>query len=121
MLDNKNLVLAVFLSVAILFAFHLLTQWLHPPSAPVPPSSQTQTGRPTTPAAPPGTVPGGDIAPPGVGTAAPAPGAAPAAGAPSAGGLSRTQVLAQSPRVRIDTPSLHGSIALIGGRIDDVT
>jgi YidC/Oxa1 family membrane protein insertase len=120
MLDNKNLVLAVLLSVAILFAFHLLTQWLHPPSAPVPPSSQTQTGRPTTPAAPPGTVPGGDIAPPGVATGVSAPGARPAPGAPSAG-LSRTQVLAQSPRVRIDTPSVHGSIARIGGRIDDVT
>src|SRR5512144_82772 len=120
MLDNKNLILAVFLSVAILFGFHLLTQWLHPPSAPVPSSPPTQTGHPATPAAPPATLPGAGIAPPGVGTAAPAPGATPAAGAPS-GGLSRAEILAQSPRVRIDTPSVHGSIALIGGRIDDVT
>ena len=30
-------------------------------------------------------------------------------------------MLAQTPRVRIDTPGMHGSIALIGGRIDDVT
>ena len=115
MLDNKNLILAVFLSVAILFGFHLLTQTLHPPSAPAPPPSQTQSARPTAPATPPATVPGAGIAPPGVATGTP--GATPA---PSAE-LSRTQVLAQSPRVRIDTPSVHGSIALIGGRIDDVT
>src|SRR5512144_3432900 len=98
MLDNKNLILAVFLSVAILFGFHLLTQWLHPPSAPVLSSPPTQTARPATPAAPPGTLPGAGIAPPGVGTTAPAPGATPAARAPS-GALSRAQILAQSPRV----------------------
>jgi YidC/Oxa1 family membrane protein insertase len=112
MLDNKNLILAVFLSVAILFGFHLLTQMLHPPSAPAPAPSQTQSSRPTTPATPPAAVLGGAIAPPGAATgAAPAP----------TGALSRRQILAQSPRVRIDTPSVHGSIALIGGRIDDVT
>ena len=34
--------------------------------------------------------------------------------------LPRAQALAQSPRARIDTPSLQGSIALTGGRIDDL-
>jgi YidC/Oxa1 family membrane protein insertase len=120
MLENKNLLLAVVLSVAILFGFHLLTQTLYPKPAPVPPSSQTQTARPTTPATPPTIVPGTGIAPPGVGTGASAPGVTPVAPAPSAA-QGRTQILAQSPRVRIDTPSVHGSIALIGGRIDDVT
>ena len=34
--------------------------------------------------------------------------------------LSRAQALAKSPRVAIQTPSLSGSIALKGGRIDDL-
>jgi YidC/Oxa1 family membrane protein insertase len=35
--------------------------------------------------------------------------------------LSRREVLARSPRVAIDTPRLKGSIALTGGRIDDLS
>ena len=34
--------------------------------------------------------------------------------------LQRVQALAQAPRVRIDTPSLAGSLSLRGGRIDDL-
>jgi YidC/Oxa1 family membrane protein insertase len=50
--------------------------------------------------------------------AAPVPGqtAAPAAGAP----VTRAAALATSPRVPIETESLQGSIALKGGRIDDI-
>jgi len=33
----------------------------------------------------------------------------------------REAAIAEQPRVRIDTPRLHGSIALTGGRIDDLT
>lgn len=43
------------------------------------------------------------------------PGAAPAQTV-----ISRAQALAESPRVRIDSPSLEGSIALKGGHIDDL-
>jgi YidC/Oxa1 family membrane protein insertase len=39
---------------------------------------------------------------------------------PSSSFVDRAQALAQSPRVLIDTPSLKGSIALRGGRIDDL-
>src|SRR5437763_4757808 len=35
--------------------------------------------------------------------------------------MSRDAALALSPRVRIETPSLSGSIALKGGRIDDLS
>ena len=35
--------------------------------------------------------------------------------------MTREEALAQSPRIAIDTPSLKGSIALKGGRIDDLT
>ncbi|HWV55277.1 membrane protein insertase YidC [Pseudorhodoplanes sp.] len=34
--------------------------------------------------------------------------------------LTRDAVLAASPRVKIETPTIHGSISLRGGRIDDV-
>src|SRR5262249_56213301 len=55
----------------------------------------------------------------------PAPGTAPQAPAP--GGtmapqtMSRDAALAAAPRVRIETPSLSGSISLRGGRIDDLS
>jgi YidC/Oxa1 family membrane protein insertase len=35
--------------------------------------------------------------------------------------LPREDALALSPRIAINTPSLHGSVALIGGRLDDLT
>lgn len=34
---------------------------------------------------------------------------------------SRAERIAGVPRVRIDTPKLHGSLSLLGGRIDDLT
>jgi YidC/Oxa1 family membrane protein insertase len=48
-----------------------------------------------------------------------APSAAPSTGvaAPTA---TREEALAMSPRIAIDTPRLHGSIALKGGRLDDL-
>jgi YidC/Oxa1 family membrane protein insertase len=64
--------------------------------------------------------------------AQPAPGAQPQAGtAPTAPGqpaqtgaaqpLTRDGALAASPRIAIDTPSLQGTIALKGGRVDDLS
>jgi YidC/Oxa1 family membrane protein insertase len=65
------------------------------------------------------------------GQATPQPGASPTNGRPVPGGqptatpqpgsVSRAQMLAQSPRVAIETPRIRGSIALKGGRIDDVS
>lgn len=46
-----------------------------------------------------------------------APGAAPTAAVPL---KTRDAALADSPRIAIDTPRIHGSIALTGGRIDDL-
>jgi len=52
---------------------------------------------------------------------APTPGvAAPGANAPAQPAMTRDQALAASPRVGIDTPRLKGSIALKGGRLDDL-
>jgi YidC/Oxa1 family membrane protein insertase len=64
---------------------------------------------------------------PGVGGDAPQVGGAPQPGASGtsqpgapATGLTRDEALAASPRVAIDTPSVKGSIALKGARIDDL-
>jgi YidC/Oxa1 family membrane protein insertase len=111
--DNKNLIVAIVLSVAVLLGWQYFfaapqaerqrqaaqqqqsTQ--ANPNAPNPPASPSQAGgaSPTVP----GTVPSTPAAPV---------------------VESRESALARSPRVAIDTPALAGSINLRGGRIDDV-
>ena len=80
------------------------------PAAGTPPSSGTESAVPSTPAPSPDQTqsPTGVPTP----TAAPSPGTA-------AG--SRAAALARSPRLAIETKSLRGSIALKGGRVDDLT
>jgi YidC/Oxa1 family membrane protein insertase len=107
MVDNKNLILAIVLSVAILLGFDLLFG-----NRQTPPLQQPQQSAETAPA------PQGSAA-------GPAPSAPPAvpgaerAQAPQA--ADRGAVLAQSPRVQIESPRLHGSISLKGARLDDLT
>jgi YidC/Oxa1 family membrane protein insertase len=102
-MEQRNLLLAIVLSVGILIGF----QFLFAKFFPTPPSASHTT----SPA------PAGAAATP---TAA-APGAAPASAATTTEGESRAAAIATQPRVRIDTPRLHGSILLQGGRIDDLT
>ncbi|PVE22429.1 membrane protein insertase YidC [Microvirga sp. KLBC 81] len=112
--DNKNLILAIALSLAVLLGWQYFfaapeaerqrqaaqqqqsTQVN--PAAPNPPPSPSQAGgvSPTVP----GTVPSTPAAPTIV---------------------SREAALANSKRVTIDTPAIAGSINLRGGRIDDVS
>jgi len=114
--DNKNLILAIALSVMVLLGWQYFfgapeaerqrqaAQQTHQqptnqpasPNAPNPPASPSQAGGPATPI----------------------PGTAPAQTAQVA--ESRGQALQRSPRVALDTPSLSGSVNLRGGRIDDV-
>jgi YidC/Oxa1 family membrane protein insertase len=112
--DNKNLFLAIGLSILVIIGWNYFYA-----------GPQTERQRQERlaqqaqqPALPqPGTAPQVPGAPP---TAAP--GAAPAAGIPGApaAGVNRDAAIAQSPRVKIATPRLSGSIALTGGRIDDL-
>lgn len=95
MTDQKNLILAIALSLAILLGF----QFLFPAPKPTAPAPQQQAT--TTSTASP-------QAPTAIGSAAQAP-------------MDRAQALAQTGRVKIDAPRIHGSINLTGGRIDDVT
>ena len=129
-MEQRNLLLAIVLSVGILIGFQYLYEKIRPTPPPAPaPAAATQTV--------PGTAAPGTVAPsvaPGTaapGTAAPsvapgstAPGSAPGgtAQAPAVPAYAtREAALAEQKRVRIVTGRLHGSIALTGGRIDDLT
>ncbi|MGD9879701.1 MAG: membrane protein insertase YidC [Reyranella sp.] len=101
-MDQKNLIVAIVLSVLIIVGW----QAAFPPAKPPVNGSQQQT---TSPSGAP-QAPAGQPA---------APGAPPVAGAPPQV-VSRKDALERSPRVTFDTPELVGSIALKGARIDDV-
>ena len=94
--DNKNMLLAIALSALVLIGWSLLSDQFFPTAGP-----QTQQ------------VENGKVKP------VPLPQAAPAADTPGAV-RKRDVVLAETPRVRIKTPSLKGSINLKGARIDDL-
>jgi len=101
-MEQRNLLIAIVLSVGILIAFQFVFQKLSPP-VPIPspaPAPATTSGAPPAPGA--ATTPAE--------TAVAAPGAE-----------TRAEALSAQPRVKIDTPRLHGSIDLTGGRLDDLT
>jgi YidC/Oxa1 family membrane protein insertase len=111
MMDQKNLLIAIVLSVAILFGF----QWAFERFLPHPPPSQPTPAQ-TSPAQP---APAAAGSPPAAETSAG--GTAPVGAASAAQAETREAAIADQPRVKIDTPRLHGSVALVGGRIDDLT
>src|SRR5260370_27277385 len=106
-MEQRNLLLAIVVSVGILIGFQYLFEKMRPPS-PVTPAVPTQTAPAPGTASPGATVP---AAPGTAGTAA--------SSAAAPGPETREVALAEQPRVRIDTPRLHGSVSLTGGRIDD--
>lgn len=96
-MDNqRNMILAIVLSAIILFGWSALSERFFPTANP--PSTKVVNGK---------TVP------------LPQPGAAPTAETPRAL-RDRAIVLRETPRVRIDTPSVAGSVSLIGARVDDL-
>jgi YidC/Oxa1 family membrane protein insertase len=112
--DQKNTILFIVLSAIILIGWQL---WfgpsMHKPVAP-PQTTAPGTATPGTPT--PGTPTPGTPTP---GTPT-APGT-PAPTEPAAKQMTREEALAQSPRVKIETSDLSGSVALKGGRIDDLS
>jgi YidC/Oxa1 family membrane protein insertase len=105
-MDQRNLLLAIVLSVGILIAFQFMLGKFHPIT---PPAPQTPAATQTAPKTPAATAAGAPEKPRAVG------------GSAAAGTFTREEALAKQPRVPIDTPSLHGSIDLIGARLDDLT
>jgi YidC/Oxa1 family membrane protein insertase len=111
--DNRNLLLAITLSVVVLFGWQYFYGVPQMEKQKQIAQQNQQAQSQTAPVPAPGSAPAPAAAP--GQTAAPA--AAPATGAV----LTRDQALAQSPRVRIETPKIAGSIALTGARLDDVS
>ncbi|MEZ5764439.1 MAG: membrane protein insertase YidC [Xanthobacteraceae bacterium] len=119
MKDHRNTILAVILSGMVLISwqyFFVVPQMEKQQAAQK--AQQAQQAQQATQPQAPGT--------PQPGTATPAqPGAAAPAGTPAparpAIAVSRETAIAASPRVKIDTQKVSGSIALKGGRIDDIS
>jgi YidC/Oxa1 family membrane protein insertase len=109
-MDNRNTILAVVLSIMVLVGWQYF--FAKPQLDAQRQQQQTQQA----------------LTSENKGAATPAPGVAPTPtttpGAPSAGAApavkTREQALAGSPRIKIDSPRLDGSISLVGGRVDDV-
>ena len=103
--DNKNLILAISLSLLVVFGWNYFYAGPQMEKARQM-QAQVKAGQPAAPPAngmAPGTVAG-----------------TPVADAPPVS-ASRDEALALSPRIAIDTVKLSGSIALKGARIDDVS
>jgi YidC/Oxa1 family membrane protein insertase len=108
--NQKNLLIAIILSIAVLLGWQVF--YANPKLKEEQQKRSQQTTSQGAPAP-------GSTAPEGIQPAGPT--ATPASGAgPASLALTREAALAASPRVPIDTPSVRGSIALKGGRIDDL-
>jgi YidC/Oxa1 family membrane protein insertase len=97
-MEQRNLLIAIVVSVGILIGFQFVFQRLHPTAPHVGTEAPAPASQSTAP------------------SAASAPGAVAAKAAESL-----ETALAGRPRVQIETPSLHGSIALTGAKFDDLT
>jgi len=113
--DKRNLVIAVLLTVLVLFGWSYVSEAFFPqPEASAP---ATAVNGADTPA---GGVPDGD-APTAADSAAPATGSSSSAVVGGkAATISLNEALSSPDRVKIDTPKLRGSINLQGARIDDL-
>ena len=116
MTDNRNMILAVILSGVVLLAWQY---FYNVPQMERQRAQQAQQAELQKTAPKPAETTSPSSTPPQPGSTAPSP-AAPAASSPAAV-VSRDQALAESQRVKIETPSLIGSISLKGGRIDDLS
>ena len=106
--NNRNFILAIVLSMAVLFSW----QFFFVPQTP-PVDQQAQQTQGSNEFEPPSPSSAGDTPRPSAGNA-PQP-----EGSPT--GITRKEALAASPRIAIETPSVHGSISLKGARLDDLT
>ena len=106
MLDNRNLLLAIVISIAILLGFNML---MPPPDTP--PRPAEEAGVPAVPGAP------TDAIPTPAGSRPALPGAATGAKTASAPASGETD----TPRIPIEDARIAGSIPLSGARIDSIT
>jgi YidC/Oxa1 family membrane protein insertase len=102
-MDQKNFIVAIVLSVAIIMGWQTFFPAKHTPS----PQETAQTTAPNAPSS-------------GQSNAPAAPGAPSTGGAAPEQVVSREEALSRTPRVTFATPELLGSISLKGARVDDV-
>jgi len=105
--ENRNLIMAVSLSMLVMFGWYY---FIDRPRVEAEQERMRATAQLTPAPAPMAVTPQPDAIPD-----------APALEAAGAQMLSRAAMLASSPRIRIDNGQVHGSIALKGGRLDDLT
>src|SRR6266403_419089 len=116
MTDNRNTILAVILSGLVLIGWQYFFNIPQMEKQRAQSQTQSQLVNPT---AQPGAAPGSTT--PQAGTT-PAPSAnAPAANQPAATVVGRDAAISASSRIKIETPSVSGSISLKGARIDDLS
>jgi YidC/Oxa1 family membrane protein insertase len=116
MLDNRNTILAVLLSGLVLIAWQYFYNIPQMEKQRAAQQAQAELQKQATPPADNNSAAPASTPQPG---SAPAPTAAPAAG--SGPVVDRDTALAATARVKIETPTLIGSIALKGARIDDLS
>jgi YidC/Oxa1 family membrane protein insertase len=113
-MDQKNLVIAIALSVMIILGWQFLMTPSPEEQRKIAAEKQRQIDEQRKAQPAPGSTP------PQAGGTPQAPGSPPITTAAPAAYLDRPTALSRSPRVSFRTPELEGSIALKGGRIDDV-
>jgi len=113
MTDNRNTILAVILSGLVLIAWQYFYNMPQMEKQRAESQRQAELQKPA-PQATPGTAPQAGSAPPA--------GTTPATTQPASGGpvISRDAAIEATPRVKIESPRLTGSISLKGARIDDL-
>jgi YidC/Oxa1 family membrane protein insertase len=116
MIENRNTILAVILSGLVLIAWQYFYNIPTMEKQRAAQQAELAQKQAAGQAAPTPANPSATPSPGGTPAQTPIPGA-PATAAPV---QSRAAAIAAGPRVKIDTPSISGSIALTGGRIDDV-
>ncbi len=109
-MDQRNLILAIVLSLGILLTYELFIGGPQRQEL----LEQSETAQPGETAQ----LPDAEIPTPPSGETTP--GAAVGDLGDAAGALSRADALAREPRIAIDSPTLSGSISLVGGRFDDL-
>src|SRR5438552_2548772 len=118
--NNRNTILAVILSGLVLIAWQYFYNVPQMEKQRVEAQKQTELQKPAQQATPgtaaPGTTPDSTTTPPASTTPSSTAPATPA----STVVVPRETAIASSPRVKIDSPKITGSISLKGARIDDV-
>src|SRR5207342_2522209 len=118
MLENRNTILAVILSGLVLIAWQYFYNMPQMERQRAQSQTQAELNKPSPQTAPGSTAPGSSTPQPGAAPSATTPAGQPGAAQPV---VSRDTAIAASPRIKIETPRVSGSIALRGARIDDLS